>query len=351
MRAGNSRGNRFGVLAGATVLICAGPAMADVKTGVDAWSAGNFSAAVREWQEPARNGDPDAQFNMAQAYKLGRGVPADLGKAEELFTKASMQGHQEAGDNLGLILFQRGERQRAMPYIQSASSRGDPRAHYILGLVYFNGDGMAKDWERAYALMSLAQQANLPQAANALAQMDKHIPLEQRQRGVALASTISAETDANRLRHIAAADLAAPGGKSTRAGKVSDRPLKPETSSDSRAGADFVPKLAPPKKPAPALAPAGVTKPALAPTPSTKAPSAAAGPWKLQLGAFSVKSNADSLWNRVKSRPEVTGRTRLMVPAGRVTRLLVAGYADPASAQTACRSLTRAGFECMVSRD
>ncbi|MFX9065619.1 hypothetical protein ABTN38_19710, partial [Acinetobacter baumannii] len=45
------------------------PARADVKAGVDAWSNGDYPAAVREWQGPAAKGDPDAQFNMAQAYK------------------------------------------------------------------------------------------------------------------------------------------------------------------------------------------------------------------------------------------------------------------------------------------
>ncbi len=352
MRVENSWAYRFVVLTGLTMLICAKPVMADVKAGVDAWSVGDFNAAVREWKGPAEKGDPDAQFNMAQAYKLGRGVSPDLGKAEDFFAKASKQGHREAGDNLGLILFQRGERERAMPYIQSASSRGDPRAHYILGLAYFNGDGMAKDWERAYALMSLALQANLPQAANALTQMDKHIPLEQRQRGVALASVIAAETDANRLRQIAAADLAITGGKSAGTGKVSV-PAKSERSSHSSAGADFVPKPATPKQTVPASAakPTGSPKPSAEPVSAKNAPSAASGPWKLQLGAFAVKSNADSLWNRVKSRPELAGRTKLMVPTGKVTRLLVAGYADPGRAQAACGTLKRAGFECMVSRD
>ena len=34
--------------------LLAAPALADVKAGVDAWSAGDFSRAVVEWQEPDR---------------------------------------------------------------------------------------------------------------------------------------------------------------------------------------------------------------------------------------------------------------------------------------------------------
>ena len=94
------------------------PAMADVKAGVDAWSRGDHAAAVAEWRQPAIEGDADAQFNLGQAYKLGRGVPLDLKLAEDWFRKAALQGHIQAEDNYGLTLFQNGDRQKALPYIQ-----------------------------------------------------------------------------------------------------------------------------------------------------------------------------------------------------------------------------------------
>ena len=62
--------------------LAAVPAAADVKDGVDAWSRGDYAAAVREWDGPATAGDPDAMFNLAQAYRLGRGVAADQKRAE-----------------------------------------------------------------------------------------------------------------------------------------------------------------------------------------------------------------------------------------------------------------------------
>ena len=164
------RGAALIAMAGAT-LGMAGPARADVKAGVDAWSAGIqatrsgdkagaqrlFAEAIREWQVAANTGDADAQFNLAQAYKLGLGVPQDLGKAEVLYGKAAAQGHLQAADIYGLLLYQRGEHAKAMPYVEGAADRGDPRAQYVRGLALFNGDGAAKDWVRAYALVSLAQ--------------------------------------------------------------------------------------------------------------------------------------------------------------------------------------------------
>src|SRR5438270_921195 len=107
--------------AAAALLIGAGAAFAGVKEGVDAWQAGNYAGAVREWRPLADRGDPDAQFNMGQAYKLGRGVPGDMGLAMSWYAKAAEQNHAQAQANLGLILFQSGERARAIPWLRRAA--------------------------------------------------------------------------------------------------------------------------------------------------------------------------------------------------------------------------------------
>jgi TPR repeat protein len=150
-------------------LATASAAPADVKAGVDAWSKGDYAAAVHEWEGPAAAGDADAMFNLAQAYRLGRGVSQDVARAEELYAKAAAKGHIEAADTYGLMLFQDGRREAALPYIEAAAGRGDPRSEYLLGVATFNGDSVAKDWVKGYALVSLANAQGLPQATAALA--------------------------------------------------------------------------------------------------------------------------------------------------------------------------------------
>jgi uncharacterized protein len=168
---------RTPALAGAAALaLLAVPALADVKSGVDAWTAGDFTRAVVEWQGPAAAGDPDALFNLAQAYRLGRGVEADNSRARQLYEEAARLGHVKAADNYGLMLFQEGEQEKAMPLIRAAADRGDPRAQYVLGLSHFNADYAPRDWVRGYALMTLASGAGLPQARDALVQMDNTYP-------------------------------------------------------------------------------------------------------------------------------------------------------------------------------
>jgi uncharacterized protein len=355
---------RLRLLGSACALIAAlaaGPASADVKTGVDAWSRGDFAAAVAQWMGPAAQGDADAQFNLAQAYRLGRGVKSDLAKAEELFGKAAVQGHMQSADNYGLLLFQRGERAKAMPYITAAADRGEPRAQYLLGIANFNGDNVPKDWVRAYALVSLAQQAGLQQAVSALSQMDQHIPLEQRQQSVALAQELSAQAEATRARQLAAVDLgqslpiqsappvvtAQPRVPPAVAVASPPRVLPPAAATPRNVGADYTrPRPAPPVAPPPVAVAA--PRPAIAPPRPLAAPAASGGAWRVQLGAFGVPANAEAMWERVRGRPEIAGHAKLLVAAGKVSKLQAGGYASQAAAQAACARLAAAGFACLA---
>lgn len=323
-----------------------------VKDGVDAWSSGNYDDAVRIWQPLANQGDPDAQFNLAQAYKLGRGEPLDLARAEDLYGKAAAKGHVQAADAYGLLLFQRGDRQRALPYIQNSAARGDPRAQYILGVAHFNGDLVPKDWVRAYALASLAQAAGLPQAKSALEQMDRNIPLADRQKSVVLAQKIAAETQANLQRQSASAELGTrlAMAEPVRAPEVTEAKRAVTEAARAAGTSDTLPRSAAPApiKPAP-VKPLG-PQPAPAPKPPAPKP-AASGPWRVQLGAFGVPGNAEALWGKIKGRPELAGHPRALVPAGRLTKLQATGFASKAEADAACARLTAGGFGCLASRD
>jgi cell division septation protein DedD len=373
------------LLAAFAALVCSGPALADVKSGVDAWSRGDYATAVREWEGPAAAGDPDAMFNLGQAYRLGRGVVVNLARAEGLYARAAAAGHLQAADTYGLMLFQDGRREAALPYLQDAARRGDPRSQYLLGIAHFNGDLVEKDWTRAYALLSLARETGLDQALPAMAEMDRHIPLAQRQQAAALAVQLRNEADATRARQLAAAELGAdrvapadvaPTPPASRAPRpaatvavspsiaaaraaVAEASRATGTESPAEAGASFArprqPQLAAAPSPPPVVvrtarpAPAVVASvPPPAPPPPAPPPSAS-GPWRVQLGAFAVASNAEQLWSRLRGRSELAGRQRLMVPAGRVTKLQAGGYATRSAADAACRSLKSSGQDCLVT--
>ena len=359
------------------VLATASAAAADVKAGVDAWSKGDYAAAVHQWEGPAAAGDADAMFNLAQAYRLGRGVTRDVARAEELYAKAAAKGHIEAADTYGLMLFQDGRREAALPYIEAAAGRGDPRSEYLLGVATFNGDSVAKDWVKGYALVSLANAQGLPQAAAALAQMDAHIPLARRQQAASLALKMQQEATARRAQQLASADLATRAGPAPSA--AASRPVAPhpektavspstaaalaavnearEATGAERpadAGARFATRSAPaprlaaaPKAPA---APLAVVKPAASKTRPTASAGSSEGPWKVQLGVFSVRGNVDRLWAQVGGRGELAGRTKVTVPAGAATKLQAGGFASRDAAEAACQALRHAGHDCLVTR-
>jgi len=291
-------------------------ARADVKAGVDAWTQGDYAKAVAQWRPLAQAGDADAQFNMGQAYKLGRGVSADLDAALDYYRKAAAQGHSRAEDNYGLLLFQQNRRAEAMPYIERSAGRGEPRAQYLFGIALFNGDLVAKDWTRAYAMMTRAAAADLPQAAASLAQMNQYIPAAQRSDGLALAAQMERkEGDA----------MPAPAGKAAPAPlRTPPKPLRQA-------------ELPPSAPPAPAMTP--------------PAPRAASGPWRVQLGAFGEEGRAETLWKSVSGKVKaLAGHEHYLVKGGGMTRLQAGPLASREEAEKLCGEIKAAGAACIVKQ-
>lgn len=338
-------------MAAALLALLAAPALADVKAGVDAWSAGDYARAVVEWQGPAAEGDADALFNLAQAYRLGRGVTADNARARQLYEEAAKRGHVKAADNFGLMLFQEGEQEKAMPLIRAAAERGDPRAQYVLGLSHFNADYAPRDWVRAYALMTLAQGQGLPQAQEAIAQMDRYVPMVQRQQAQSLARQLEAEAKTQRSAELAAAELG------TTAPAVAAQPQPAVLTRPAAAPAPVVAKApVEPRLSYPATAPAPVAAPAPVRVAAAPAPAPAPAPavrtggtWRVQLGSFGVPANADRMWSQLSGNPALAGTRKTLVPSGRLTRLLATGFASEADAARACTRLKAQGQACLVA--
>jgi hypothetical protein len=53
----------------------------------------------------------------------------------------------------------------------------------------------------------------------------------------------------------------------------------------------------------------------------------------------------------VKARTELVGHPKMIVPAGKVTKLQAGGFASEAGARAACSRLAAAGFACLTVRD
>ncbi len=331
-------------LASIALITAAQPLLADVKAGVDAWTRGEYDVAVKEWRDPALKGDADAQFNLGQAYKLGRGVKADFDIATDWYSRAAKQGHIQAADAYGHLLHYRGKVSEALPYLQASSDRGEPRAQYLLATELFNGTNIAKDWVKAYAYMTRASASGLAPASRSLSQMDQYIPLDQRQQGIALASEIERRSGKARSDQLAGFDI------NTQAGKPVAKPVPVPPSvkypAPDNTGPGF-PGQIPPMDGDNPPAPVKVAKPA--PVKSAP-PVAVSGNWRIQLGAFSNEGNAKNLWNKLESQiGDLAGLTPYLKAAGNVTRLQAGPFASRSSAEAMCGKVKAAGQACLVT--
>jgi len=277
----------------AAALAAAPVSAQSVRAGIDAWQKGDAAGAVAIWRPLAEKGDADAAFNLGQAYRLGKGVPLDLAQAQNWLERAARKGHVDAAATLGLLLFQNGNRVSGMRWLKAAAEAGEPRAMLMVGTAMYNGDGVPQDPVKAYAYVSRAAAQGLAPAKATLADMDQIMPIEQRQKGLALAQAMA-------------------GGKQATA-------KAPPMSAKQEKAKPPAGKLPAPSKPSP--------------TP----PVVARGSWRVQLGAFSQRSSAEGLFAKLSGK--LPGRQAYYVPAGKVTRLQVGPYESRAAASAACARL------------
>ncbi len=319
------------------VTFTSSPVLADVKDGVDAWSRGEYDVAVREWRPEALNGNADAQFNLGQAYKLGRGVEANLNTALDWYKRAADQGHLQAGDSYGHLLHYQGRVSDAIPYLERSSARGEPRSQYLFATELFNGNHVSKDWVRAYALMTRSSSSGLGPASRSLAQMDRFIPLSQRQQGIALAGNLEQSERNIKAQQLAGFDLdTSPASPVARPVTLPPSQIAAPTQATSAPGAPFLDNPAPPVAATP-------VRPAVVPAsrPTTN------GDYRIQLGAFAEQNTAKSLWNNLERRvDDLQSIQPYLVTMSNVTRLQAGPFATRSQANIMCAKIKAAGQGC-----
>ena len=288
------------LLLGLMIASLAAPAAGQsVRAGIEAWQKGDTTAATAIWRPLADKGDADAAFNLGQAYRLGKGVPLDLAQAQGWFERAARKGHVDAQTTLGLLLFTNGNRVAAMRWLKAAAEAGEPRALLMVGTAMYNGDGIPADPVTAYAYVSRAAAQGLAPAKATLADMDAVMPLEQRQKGIALAQKLADDK----------------------------KPMAPSPT----------PKAAAPKPSPPAPIPKEATIKPAAPRPPAPAAVTATGKWRVQLGAFGQRKSAEALFAKLSAK--LAGRQAYYIPAGAVIRLQAGPFESRAAASAACARL------------
>ena len=119
-------------LACTLLLLSSALVQAGFDEGLVAANKGDYQTAFKEWKPLAEQGDVDAQYNLAQMYRNGQGVPQNYTQAVTWYKKAAEQGHVSAQLNLGIMY---------------GTGRGIPQnykiAYILFNLAASNGDADA----------------------------------------------------------------------------------------------------------------------------------------------------------------------------------------------------------------
>ena len=298
-----------------------------VQAGADAWAKGDYDTAVDNWRPLAEKGDADAQFNLGQAYRWGRGVASNMAAAQTWYERAATQNQTDAQVILGLMLFQNGDHPAGLRWLRAAAEKGEPRAMLVYGTALYNGDSVPQDAVLGYAYVSRAAAQGLQAAKDTLAQLDEILPLEDRRKGVAIALA-------------KAKDNPAPGSK------PADSKPAPVKTPDTKSAKVVTGKLPPAKTPLKGpVTQVATVKPA--PKPAAKAATSATtgpatGSWRVQLGAFSQRSAAEAQYRKLAGK--LSGRQAYYVSAGPVVRLQAGPFESRAAAANACKAVGQACF-------
>ena len=178
-----------------------------------------------------------------------------------------------------------------------AAVKGEPRAMLIYGTALFNGDGMPRDPLLGYLFVTRAAETGFEPARMTLQRLDEILSREDREQALQLSL--------------------------------------PSTDGESPLDSSQAKKV---RKPVRMATPSGPPRPEQAPR-IQKPAAAAKGAWRIQLGAFSKRSAAETLFGSLSAKNALKGRQAFYIPVGPITRLQVGPFNSQGAAQSACNAL------------
>ena len=117
--------------------------------GYDAYHAGDYAGAFREWHDLGKQGDALAQFGLGQMYENGHGVAQSDVEAVKWYRLAAEQGLSPAQYDLGRMYANGyGVTQgsvEAVKWYRLAAQQEYPKAQFWLGYSYRHGEGVPQN--------------------------------------------------------------------------------------------------------------------------------------------------------------------------------------------------------------
>ena len=141
---------------------------ADYQSGLDAYNAGRYDVAMRDWiaiaERPPGSTHPaiyaETYYAIGMLYWMGEGVTKDYYEASNWLHKAGELGQAGAQLILG-FMYAKGvavpqDYEQAFEWFQLAAKQGEVDAQYNMGLYYLNGWGVEQDTTLAAQWLGIA---------------------------------------------------------------------------------------------------------------------------------------------------------------------------------------------------
>jgi hypothetical protein len=137
----------------------------------------SFKKAAKLFKRAVELGQAHAMFSLARlCFKGKEGVRQNTKKAIDLFRAAAERGHPSAMCEIGnWYLRASGKIEDAVPYYEAAANLGLARAQFNLGAIYWNGQGVKHDTEKAFIWVKRAAANGHEEATATLEMMNQDV--------------------------------------------------------------------------------------------------------------------------------------------------------------------------------
>ena len=161
-----------------------GEAAKEYKRGADAYSRGDYLAALAEWQPLAEQGYTDAQNNLGYIFANGLGVKQDYAEASKWYRLSAQAGDASGQHNLGVIyamgLGVPQDFAEALKWYRRSAEQGYVEAVRSLGVTYYHGRGVPKDNVESYKWFHIAAELGHPTAGQSRDLVARELTAAQR---------------------------------------------------------------------------------------------------------------------------------------------------------------------------
>lgn len=145
---------------------------ADFERGQTLLARGEYVEALKAFGNSAKNGNPEAQYQIGIMFLEGEGMKANPEDAAYWFRKAAQNGHAPSQFAIGEC-FMNGigvqqDSRMAAEWFWRAAEQGHPKASLYLARMYRDGIGMKKDIEKARKYYRRAAAAGIAEAEDEL---------------------------------------------------------------------------------------------------------------------------------------------------------------------------------------